>query len=431
MSQTVTKPRSLRGTIVPPGDKSISHRALILNAIVRGQANVKGLSSGEDVHSTLECLRVLGVVIEPKEDQGVYLVHGGDAILREPLEILNAGNSGTTMRLLSGLLAGQPFMSILMGDSSLNTRPMARVVQPLKQMGAHIMGREGDTLAPLSIRGGSLTGIDYTMLVPSAQVKSAIILAGLSAQGETVLHQPALSRDHTERMVRAMGGSVVEDGLTLVVQPGQLSAMDIDVPGDISAAAFWLVAALCHPDAQVRLQGVGINPTRVGILEVVEAMGARVAVEDKRAEGGEPVADLVVTSSELRGVEIVGDMIPRVEDEIPVLAVAACFASGTTVIRDAQELRLKESDRVHTTVQELSRLGASIVERPDGLVVNGTGRLTGGRCSSHGDHRLAMALGVAGLLADEEVIVDGAESARISYPDFWGHLRELSEDGTT
>ena len=431
MSQTVTKPRSLRGTIVPPGDKSISHRALILNAIARGQANVKGLSSGEDVRSTLECLRALGVVIEPKEDQGAYLVHGRDAVLKEPLEVLNAGNSGTTMRLLSGLLAGQPFMSVLMGDSSLNARPMARVVQPLKQMGAHIMGREGDSQAPLCIRGGSLTGIDYTTPVPSAQVKSAIILAGLSAQGETVLHQSALSRDHTERMVRAMGGQVVEDGLTLVVQPGRLSAIGVDVPGDISAAAFWLVAALCHPDAQIRLRGTGINPTRAGILEVVEAMGARVVVEDKRAEGGEPVADLVVTSSELRGVDIGGDMIPRVEDEIPVLAVAACFATGTTVVRDAQELRLKESDRVHTTVQELSRLGASIEERPDGMVVHGTGRLTGGRCNSHGDHRLAMALGVAGLLADEEVIVDGAETTRISYPDFWGHLRELSEDGTT
>ncbi len=429
MRQRVTKPKSLRGTIAPPGDKSISHRALILNAIARGSAKVVGLSSGEDVLSTMGSLRALGVRIEPLDENGAFVVYGVDGGLKEPHEILDAGNSGTTMRLLSGLLAGQHFMSVLTGDSSLRSRPMGRVVQPLKEMGAQIIGRKGDTLPPLAIRGGSLKGIEYTMPVPSAQVKSAIMLAGLFAQGETVLHQPALSRDHTERMVKAMGCYVVEDGLTLLMRPAQLLSVDVRVPGDISAAAFWMVAALCHPDARVRLKGVGINPTRAGVLEVARAMGAKVAMEGEGSEGGEPVADLVVGSSELRGVEIGGDLIPKVIDEIPVLAVAACFAQGTTVIRDAQELRVKESDRVQTIVHELSRLGAHIEERPDGMVIHGTGRLVGGRCSSNGDHRLAMALGVAGLLADKEVVVDRAESARISYPDFWKHLRELSGDG--
>ena len=372
------------------------------------------------------CLRALGVRIEALRKDGAFVVHGLDGGLNEPHEILDAGNSGTTMRLLSGLLAGQPFVSVLTGDSSLRSRPMGRVVQPLKEMGAQIIGRKGDTLAPLEIRGESLKGINYTMPVASAQVKSAIMLAGLFAQGETVLHQPALSRDHTERMVKAMGGHVVEDGLSLSVQPGQLSSVDVKVPCDISAAAFWMVAALCHPDAHVRLKGVGINPTKSGVLEVVRAMGGKVAIESEGSEGGEPVADLVASSSDLLGVEIGGDLIPKVIDEIPVLAVAACFARGTTVIRDAHELRVKESDRVKTTVRELSSLGAHIVEQPDGMVIHGTGRLLGGRCSSHGDHRLAMALGIAGLLADGEVVVDNAETARISYPDFWEHLQELS-----
>jgi 3-phosphoshikimate 1-carboxyvinyltransferase len=423
--QVVKRPQVLRGPVTPPGDKSVSHRALILNAIAHGTATVTGLSGGEDVLSTTRCLKGLGVRIEPGRDEGTVTVHGSQASLDEPDDTLDTGNSGTSIRLLSGLLAGQPFLSVLTGDSSVRSRPMGRIVQPLRLMGAQIQGRNNDTLAPLAIRGGSLKGIEYAMPVASAQLKSSIMLAGLSAQGETVLHQPARSRDHTERMVRAMGAEVEEDGLSVVLKPGKLSAVDVHVPGDISSAAFWMVAGLCHSDARIKIKGVGVNPTRVGILEALEAMGARISRESPRLEGGEPVADLLVESSDLRATEVGGELIPLIIDELPVLAVAACFARGTTVIRDAQELRVKESDRILTTVKELSKLGAGIEERPDGMVIHGTGRLTGGRCRSHGDHRLAMALAVAGLLAEGETAVDGAQAASISYPQFWEHMKGL------
>ena len=426
MRQVIRRPQVLRGCLTPPGDKSVSHRALILNAIAHGKSTVAGLSRGEDVLSTMRCLKGLGVQIEPGQHEGTFTVYGSQDGLEEPADVLDAGNSGTSMRLLSGLLASQPFLSVLTGDRSLRSRPMGRIVQPLRLMGAHILGRRNDTLAPLAIRGGSLKGIEYTMPVASAQVKSCIMLAGLSSQGETVLHQPALSRDHTERMVVAMGGDVATDGLSLILQPGRLTAIDVDVPGDISAAAFWLVAGLCHSDARITIRGVGVNPTRGGILEALESMGARISREAPRLEGGEPVADLVVESSALKATEIGGEMIPRVIDELPVLAVAACFAQGTTVIRDAQELRAKESDRILTTVKELSRLGASVEELPDGMVIHGTGRLVGGRCRSHGDHRLAMALAVAGLLAEGETALDGAQAAAVSYPQFWQHIHELT-----
>ena len=425
MRQIIRKPRALRGSVAPPGDKSVSHRALILNAIACGTARVTGLSSGEDVLSTMRCLRDLGVRIEVGEE-GIVTVHGSQDHLEEPADILDVGNSGTSMRLLSGLLASQPFLSVLSGDRSLRSRPIGRIVQPLRLMGADILGRSNDTLAPLVIRGDSLKGIEYTMPVASAQVKSSIMLAGLSAQSETVLHQPARSRDHTERMLRAMGGEVEEDGLSLLLRPGKLSAVDVNVPGDISAAAFWMVAGLCHPDARIMIRGVGINPTRGGILEALEAMDARITREAHRLEGGEPVADLLVESSDLRATEIGGELIPQIIDELPVLAVAACFARGTTVIRDAQELRVKESDRILTTVKELTRLGANIEELPDGMMIHGRGHLLGGRCRSHRDHRLAMALGVAGLLAEGETAVDGAQAAGISYPQFWQHIQELN-----
>ena len=328
MRQVVRRPRTLRGSLALPGDKSISHRALILNTIASGTAKVTGLSSGEDVLSTMRCLRGLGARIEPQED-GTVTVHGSHDGLDEPGDILDAGNSGTSMRLLSGLLASQPFLSMLTGDRSLRSRPMGRIVEPLKLMGAHIMARNNDTLAPLVIRGGSLKGIEYTMPVASAQVKSSIMLAALSAQGETVLHQPARSRDHSERMMRAMGAQVEEDGLSLVLRPGTLSAVDIEIPGDISAAAFWMVAGLCHPDAKIIVRGVGVNPTRTGILEALDAMGARITQVDPRSEGGEHVADLLVETSDLKATEVGGELVPRIIDELPLLALAASFAEGT------------------------------------------------------------------------------------------------------
>ena len=428
MVRRITTPASLGGELSVPGDKSISHRSLILNAMAQGTARVTGLSNGEDVMSTMACLRGMGVEIAEGSQAGEYTVVGRGPVLEEPSDILDAGNSGTSMRLLSGLLAAQPFLSVLTGDASLRSRPMRRIVEPLQQMGAEVTGRQNGSLAPLVIRGGSLHGIEYDLPVASAQVKSCILLAGLSADGDTVIHQPALSRDHTERMVTAMGATVEEDGLDLSLQPGTLRAVDIAVPGDISSAAFWIVLGLCHPNGRVLVRGVGLNPSRTGIIDALQAMGAggSLRLVDERTEGGEPVADVLVTPGELRGTEIGGDMIPRILDEVPILAVAACFASGDTVIRDAAELRVKESDRIATTVQELSRLGASIEAREDGMVIHGTGRLSGAACESHGDHRLAMAMAVCGLLAHGETVVHGAEDASVSYPSFWDDLDLLA-----
>ena len=407
---------------------------MILNAIAQGDALVQGLSGGDDVISTMRCLQAMGVSIEPAGAPGSYIVKGKGPRLTEPSDILDAGNSGTSMRLLSGILASQPFVSVITGDGSLRSRPMQRIVQPLKQMGAEIMGRQNDNLAPLVIRGGGLQGIEYDLPMASAQVKSAIMLAGLSAAGDTVIHQPALSRDHTERMVLAMGGKIEENGLDLVIHPVELKAVDITVPGDISSAAFWMVAGLCHPNARIMIRGVGLNPSRTGIVDVLQEMGAGDALQlvDQRTEGGEPVADILVTSTELHGVEIGGDMIPRMLDEVPILAVAACFATGDTVIRDAAELRVKETDRIATTVAELTRLGANIEAREDGMVIHGrragVGDLTGADCESHGDHRLAMSMAVAGLLASGETTVHGAADASVSYPQFWQDLELLLQD---
>ena len=430
INRTVRRPTSLEGTVAVPGDKSISHRSLILNAIAEGQAIVRGLSDGDDIVSTMRCLQALGVSIEHGSEPDDYIVDGKGLHLTEPEDILDAGNSGTSMRLLSGLLASQSFVSILTGDQSLRSRPMRRIVEPLKLMGAEIMGRQDDSLAPLVIRGGSLNSIEYNLPVASAQVKSCIMLAGLTANGPTVIHQPALSRDHTERMMNAMGTDVEIDGLDIIVQPGRLKAVNIAVPGDISSAAFWMVAGLCHPNSKILLQSVGLNPSRTGIVEALSAMGAGSGINmlEERDEGGEPVADVLVTPAQLHGTEICGDIIPRILDEIPILAVAACFASGDTVIRDAAELRVKESDRIATTVEELSRLGANIEAKEDGMVIHGTGRLSGASCFSHGDHRLAMALAVAGLLSDGDTTVHGVEAASVSYPKFWEHLTTLEND---
>lgn len=428
MRRTLSPPAHLVGTLAPPGDKSISHRSALLNAMAQGEAMVTNYSPGGDCASTLRCLRALGARVASLEAEGSFAIQGmGLDGFREPDNVLNAGNSGTTMRLLSGLLAGQPFLSIVSGDSSLRSRPMDRVITPLRQMGAHIQGRYNDSKAPLVIRGGMLRGIEYTLPVASAQVKSCITIAGLFAREETVLHQPAASRDHTELMLQQMGATLIEDGLTLTIKPAQeLKPLDIQVPADISSAAYWLVAAVCHPSARVTVTNVGINPTRAGIIEALQNMGARLTIANRRVQGGEEVADVTAESSDLTATEVAGDLIPRLLDEAPVLALAACFARGTTLIRDAQELRVKESDRIKTTVQELSRLGADIRELPDGMAIHGRGSLHGAAGQSHGDHRLAMTLGIAGLLAPGEMEVRGAESASISYPGFWEDLDKLA-----
>ena len=434
MKQSVLPAKDLFGTIAPPADKSISHRAAILNALASGEAIIQNYSQGADCRATLRCLQALGVSVEKVSLEGdpsgaprLILKSPGLEGLREPNNVLNSENSGTTLRLLMGVLAAAPFVSVITGDRSLRSRPMGRIVQPLSIMGAHIMGRGGDSLAPLSVRGGGINGVEYALPVASAQVKSSLILAALFAHGDTILHQPALSRDHTERMLEAMGASLVQDGLVLAVSPGPtLKPVDVTVPGDVSSAAFWMVAAAAHPRAQIRLTNVGMNPGRTGVVEVLEAMGAEIIQENPRTEGGEPVADLLIKSSELRGVEIGGDLIPRAIDEIPVIALAACFARGTTVIRDAAELRVKESDRISTTVRELSHLGARVRELPDGLSIEGTGSIEGGSCRSYGDHRLAMTLGIAGLLAKKEVTVGGGQTVAVSYPGFWQDMDSIT-----
>jgi 3-phosphoshikimate 1-carboxyvinyltransferase len=320
---------------------------------------------------------------------------------------------------------------VMTGDRSIRSRPMGRIVEPLRLMGAEVDGRDGGKLAPLTFRGGSLHGIEYRLPVASAQLKSALLLAGLFADGETVLAQPALSRDHTELMFRAMGAEVTQDGLSVSVKRARLHAVDVSVPADISSAAYWLVAAVCHPDAEVTIVGVGTNPTRTGILDALQAMGADVSVINERTEGGEQVADLVARSSELHSTEIAGDLIPRLVDEVPILALAACFAKGTTVIHDAAELRVKESDRLQATSKELSRMGASVEELDDGLRITGGRALTGAACRSYADHRIAMTLGIAGLLASGETTIAAAETASISYPSFWEELAGLGDGATS
>jgi len=421
--RVVRPARRLRGEVRVPGDKSISHRALILNSIAEGEATISNLAPGADCQSTLRCLLQLGAQIRKGDDGRLHVKGVGLHGLHEAEDVLDAGNSGTCMRLLAGLLAGQPFLSVLTGDASLRSRPMRRIIEPLRMMGAGLWGRRGDSLPPLAVRGAALKGIDYSLPVASAQLKSALLLAGLYADGPTWLREPKPSRDHTERMLAAQGARVSTGAGSVTLVPGSpLKAVDVEVPGDISSAAFWLVAAVIHPDAEIVLRDVGVNPGRTGVLEVLQAMGADLEVIPRGLRGGEPVADLVARSSSLRGVAVGGDLIPRLIDEIPVLAVAAAFAEGETRFADAVELRVKETDRVRALAIELARMGAQVEELPDGLVVRGGARLRGATCQSYGDHRMAMSLAVAGLMAAGETIIEGANVAEISYPGFWDQL---------
>ncbi len=425
MRATVRPLPSFRGEMRVPGDKSISHRAAILGSLGDGRTVARGFLSSADTDATLRCLAALGVHWTLEGD--VLTVDGvGLSGFREPADVLDCGNSGTTMRVLAGALAGQPFLSVLTGDASLRSRPMERVATPLRSMGATVLTREGG-LAPLVILGGALRPITYRLPVASAQVKSAILLAGLFTEGVTVVEEPAPSRDHTERMLAAMGADIrrEENALSVSGMSGGLAPLDLTVPGDLSAAAFWMVLAACAPDAEVRLPAVGVNPTRTGIIDALEAMGACVEVSEERLSGGEPVADIVVRSSRLRGASFGGDLIPRLQDEIPALAVAAVFARGRTEVRDAAELRVKESDRIAMLAGGLRAMGARIEELSDGFVIEGTGRLRGARVESHGDHRLAMAFAVAGLLAEGETAIEGAESVAVSYPGFWDDIDRL------
>jgi 3-phosphoshikimate 1-carboxyvinyltransferase len=434
---TTIKPcASLYGEVLPPGDKSISHRAVILNSLAQGKAEIDNFAPGADCLATVRCLRALGVRIDRRgsRDSPALSISGtGDRGLTEPGNVLNAGNSGTTMRLLGGLLAGQPFLSVITGDASLRNRPMDRLIMPLRLMNAEVSGRGRDSFAPLAIRGRKLRGIDFTLPVPSAQIKSAVLLAGLYADGNTIVHQTIPCRDHTERMLKEMGAGlqIRDNSISMLPPSSPLVCTSFHVPGDISSAAYFLVAGAIHPNARITIRNCGINPTRTGILDILVAMGARLKVENERLEAGEPLADIVIESSVLKGTEIGGDIIPRLIDEIPVLAVAGCLATGKTIIRDATELTVKESDRIATVVGELSRLGARIEPLPDGMIIYGGTRLSGAEVDSHFDHRLAMSLAVAGLIARGRTTIRHTQAAHVSYPAFFDTLASLTNANPT
>ncbi len=421
---------TLQGRIRVPGDKSISHRALMLGALAQGETVIHGLLLGEDPRSTASCFRSMGAEISDLNTEEVRVRGIGLGNLVEPSNVLDAGNSGTTLRLMLGILASHPdrFFTVT-GDSSLRSRPMSRVVKPLQQMGAQIWGRKQNSLAPLAIQGQVLKPIHYYSPIASAQVKSCILLAGLMTQGKTTVTEPALSRDHSERMLRAFGADLTVDPETnsvTVTGQSQLQGQTVIVPGDISSAAFWLVAGAIVPGSDLTIENVGINPTRTGVLEILDRMGANITLENQREVAGEPVADLRVRHSQLKACEISGDVIPRLIDEIPILAVAAAFAEGTTIVKDAEELRVKESDRITIMATQLNQMGASVKELLDGMEITGGKPLKGADVDSYTDHRIAMSLAIAALNAAGTTTIHRAEAAAISYPDFTPTLKRIA-----
>ena len=423
----------LRGALSVPGDKSISHRAVMFNAIAEGKAEITHFLPGADCLSTIACFRAMGVQIEQHADRVV--VHGvGLRGLREPSDVLDCGNSGTTLRLMTGLLAGIDGMyAVLTGDASLRSRPQRRIVDPLRGLGATLDGRNQGALAPISVRGARLHGGHYALSIASAQVKSAVLLAALSGDGVMTVSGRIDGRDHTERMLAGMGIDIQTRGnvvtLTPPVHPVFPYALSLRVPGDPSSAAFWWVAAAIHPNAELTTMGVGMNPTRIGALEVLRAMGARVTVSNMRTEGSEPVADVTVASSSLTGTTIKGAIIPALIDEIPILAVAAAMATGQTVIADAAELKAKETDRIQTVVEALQAMGVRVEATADGMIIEGRGHLDATQVDSHGDHRLAMAWAVAALVARGDMHIAGSEAVDVSYPDFWRDIAAIAEQG--
>lgn len=417
------KPKKLSGELLVPGDKSITHRALIFGALAKGTTEIKGFLDSEDCRSTISCLRALGVIISEKP--GRLVVEGRNKIMEEPAKVLDAGNSGTTARLMLGILAGQHFSATITGDQSLQKRPMKRVVEPLSQMGVNF-GEKVEHL-PLTVRGGALKSIDYNSPRASAQVKSAVLIAALFAEGKTIFNEPHLSRNHTELMLSDFGAEIKRSKNQVLFEGGQsLKGRQIHVPGDISTAAFFMVAAAIVPGAEVFLKNVGINQTRTGIIDVLKEMGADLKIDNERLWGSEPVADITVRGgAKLQGIKIGGKIIPRLIDEIPVIAVAAAVAEGKTVINDAGELRVKESDRISAVVTQFTSMGMAITETEDGLIIEGGSSLTGAEVESRGDHRIAMALAVAGLAAEGETTIHNAEVINISFPGFIPALRSL------
>lgn len=421
--------KPLRGTLTVSGDKSISHRAVMLGSLATGTTEIESFLPGEDCLSTIRCFRSMGVQIE-QNGSSVKVFGRGLRGLTAPAGILDCGNSGTTTRLLSGVLAAQHFNSVLSGDASIQRRPMKRIMIPLRAMGADITSVSGNDCAPLSIHGKQLYGIHFNSPIASAQVKSAVLLAGLYASGQTTVTEPALSRDHTERMLRSFGAKVLtgnfEDRPSVTVTETQnLYGTEISVPGDISSAAFFLVGASIVPGSEVVLRNVGINPTRDGVISALRAMGAKIEVLEVRNEDSEPAADLLVRYAPLHGTEIGGALIPRLIDELPVLAAAAAVAEGRTVIRDAAELKVKESNRIRTMAEGLSRLGAQVAETEDGLIIDGGAALHGGAVESYSDHRIAMSFAILSLVTDGEVRISDPDCVNISAPTFYEDLKSL------
>lgn len=419
----IQKIKKAVGQIKVPGDKSISHRAVMLGSLASGVTEISGFLKGADCLSTIDCFRKMGIDIDINGEN--VTVHGnGLRGLKKPDEMLYTGNSGTTTRLLCGILAGQNFDTSITGDASIQKRPMGRVVQPLSMMGAKIENE----YCPLYITGTKLHGIDYKMPVASAQVKTAIILAGLYADGETVIHEIEKSRDHTELMLSAMGADLTVDNLDITVKPtNDLTAVNVDVPGDISSAAFFLVLGAIMPNSQITVTNVGINPTRTGIIDVLKDMGADITLENVHTSAGETVADITVRSSSLKGTTVGGDIIPRLIDELPIIAVAAVFADGQTVIKDAQELKVKETNRIRAIVDEFNKCGIDITETDDGMIINGGKSIHGADFKTYGDHRMAMSLTVLAQLADGESTLDDSDCACVSYPTFFDDFYKLGE----
>ena len=421
-----TRIKGIRGEITVPGDKSISHRAVMFGSLAQGITTVENFLRGADCLSTIDCFRRLGISIEETPEQ--ITIHGkGLDGLSVPSEILDAGNSGTTTRLISGILSGQTFETTLTGDASIQKRPMGRIIEPLTQMGASITSLGGNGCAPLRIEGRPLHGIYYTTKVASAQVKSAILLAGLYADSPTSVTEPALSRNHSELMLGLFGANVKTEGTTATIEPRpRLSGQKILVPGDISSAAYFIAAACITPDSELLIRHVGVNPTRDGILRVCRMMNADVTLLPYKEESGEPSADLLVRSSSLKGCVIEGELIPTLIDELPIIAVMACFAEGTTVIRDAAELKVKESNRIDAMAENLAAMGANVTATDDGLIIEGGRPLRGAAIDSHLDHRIAMSFAIAALNADGETRIQGAECVNISYPAFYQDLNRIS-----
>lgn len=415
--------KGLKGELFPASDKSISHRSIMLGAISRGKTKVSNFLMGEDCLSTIDCFRKMGIAITVEKGE-VLVVGKGLRGLSEPKALLYTGNSGTTTRLLCGLLAPQRFNSILDGDASIRKRPMSRVINPLREMGARISGTNGD-YTPIHLEGSELKGMDYRLPVASAQLKSALILAGLYAEGETVIEEQKSSRDHTERMINGFGGKVRSEGLKRIVTPvDELYGTEIHVPGDISSAAFFLVAGLIVPHSEIRLKNVGLNETRTGIIDVLQEMGGDIQIVPY-GDAIEPAGDIIVKSSLLHGVEIGGELIPRLIDELPVIAVAAAFAEGTTVIKDAEELKVKESNRIEAMTTELKKAGVQVESTEDGMIIQGGAPVYGNRFTSYHDHRIAMSMAVLALAAEGNSVIEHPQCIQISYPGFMEALSSL------